>query len=159
MKSNPRRKSQKTREILVHKDYQHRDVVDKLGIRPGHAVAFAVEAKEVDAALCQRVLAQAGRPAAVADEAIDVVLAVVDDATDASEVLKRWKLCLKPEGSIWLLSAKHGQPGYVDQQELIAAGLQAGLVDNKICSISTTTGAMRFVIRKKDRTAAPSQHS
>ena len=60
---------------MAHKDYGHRDVVDKLGIKPGHAVAFAVEAKEVDADLCQRILVQAGRPPATMDEAVDVVLA------------------------------------------------------------------------------------
>lgn len=136
---------------MAERDYGHRDVVDKLNIRPGYAVVFAFEAGEIDAALRQRVVDQAGRAPAVEDEVVDVVLASVDNTTDVIEVLKRWRPRLKPDGGIWLLTPKRGQPGYVDQRELIAAGLQAGVVDNKVCSVSPTTSAMRFVIRKKDR--------
>lgn len=136
---------------MPERDYQHRDILDKLGIKPGHVVAFACEGGEIDPALCQRILVRANRPPATEDEAIDIVLAAIDETTNASEVLRRWRLCLKPSGGIWLLTPKRDQPGYVDQRELIAAGLQAGIVDNKSCSVSTTTSAMRFVIRKKDR--------
>nr|MBA2451381.1 DUF3052 family protein [Chloroflexota bacterium] len=69
-------------------------------------------------------------------------------------LLETWKPRLQPNGGIWLLTPKRGQPGYVDQRELIAAGLAAGLVDNKVCSVSDTTSAMRFVIRKADRPPA-----
>jgi ligand-binding sensor domain-containing protein len=55
------------------------------------------------------------------------------------------------DGGIWLLSPKRGLPGYVNQSELIAAGLEAGLVDNKSCSVSETTSGLRFVIRRADR--------
>src|SRR6266566_4588446 len=113
------------KKSMAEKDYGHRDVVDKLAIRPGYAIVFA---------------------AAAEDEAVDVVLASVDDTTDAIEVLQRWRTRLKPSSGIWLLTTKRGQPGYVDQRELIAAGLQAGVVDNKVCSVSPMMGAMRFVI-------------
>ena len=136
---------------MAEKDYGHRDIVDKLSIKPGHAVVFACEAGEIDPALCQQILDQAGRAPTTADEAADVVLASVDDTTDVIEVLQRWRPHLKPAGGIWLLTPKRGQPGYVDQRELIAAGLQAGVVDNKVCSVSPMLSAMRFVIRKKDR--------
>ena len=136
---------------MAERDYGHRDVVDKLNIRPGYAVAFAYEAGEIDVALRERIVDRAGRAPALEDEAIDVVLVSTDAATNFIEVLKRWRLRLKPNGGIWLLTPKRGQPGYVDQRELIAAGLQAGVVDNKTCSVSPTTSAMRFVIRKRDR--------
>ena len=136
---------------MAERDYGHRDVVDKLSIKTGHVVVFACEAGEIDAALRQRILGRAGRAAAAEDEAVDVVLASVDDTTDFVEVLRRWRTRLKPAGGIWLLTTKRGQPGYVDQRELIAAGLQAGVVDNKVCSLSPTMSAIRFVIRKKDR--------
>ncbi len=139
------------KKSMAERDYGHRDVVDKLNILPGYAIVFAFEAGEIDPALRQRILGRAGRPPAAEDEAADVVLASVDDTTDVIEVLQRWRPQLKPAGSIWLLTTKRGQPGYVDQRELIAAGLQAGVVDNKVCSVSPTVSAMRFVIRKKDR--------
>jgi len=138
-------------KTMAHKSYEHRDVVDKLGIKPSHAVVFASEARVVDADLQQRILDRVERPLAALDEHVDVVLAVVDADSDFVEVLQRWRPRLKPTGAIWLLTAKRGQPDYVNQNELIGAGLQAGVVDNKICSISPTISAMRFVIRRRDR--------
>ena len=133
--------------------YQDRDALDKLGIQPGHAVAFANAIGEIDSALPQRIIERTGRPLATEDEALDIVLAVIDGTADTVELLKKWRQRLLPNGGIWLLTAKRGQPDYVDQRELIAAGQQAGVVDNKICAISSTVSAMRFVIRKKDRRA------
>ncbi len=136
---------------MSEKKYQDRDILDKLGIQIGHAVAFAHEAQEIDPNLSQSILERTGRFPATKDEAFDIVLAVIDETTDAVEVLKKWRGHLTPNGGIWLLTAKRGQPGYVDQRELIVAGQQAGVVDNKVCSVSPTLSAIRFVIRKKDR--------
>jgi len=133
--------------------YEHRDVLDKLGIKPGDSVAIAVEAAEVDPDLRQRISERVGCPSANEGEDVDVVLASVNETTDVCAVLTRWKSRLKASGAIWLLTAKRGQLGYVDQRELIAAGQQAGVVDNKVCSISPTLSAMRFVLRKRDRPA------
>ncbi len=103
--------------------------------------------------MSQRIIERTGRPPATEDEALDIVLAVIDETSDAAALLKKWRQYLTPNGGIWLLTAKRGQPGYVDQRELIAAGQQAEVVDNKVCSVSPTMSAMRFVIRKKDRGA------
>ena len=132
---------------MAEKDYSHRDVVDKLGIKPGYAVAFV----SVPEWLEQRVLDRVGRPAAEPDEPPDVVLILVDDTTDHESVLRHWRPLIDQAGGIWLLSPKRGQPGYIDQTLLIAAGPGANVVDNKICSVSDTLSAMRFVIRKTDR--------
>ena len=48
---------------MVEKTYAHRHIVDKLGVKQGDAVIFALEAKEVDVALRQQILQRAGRPA------------------------------------------------------------------------------------------------
>ncbi len=136
---------------MAKKDYRHRDVIDKLGIKPGHIMAM--ENMPIDDILVQRALSRAERPPATEDELVDVVMVLVDDAIKAAEVLQRWRLRLKPNGGIWLLTCKRGQTGYVDQRELIAAGPTAGVVDNKVCSISDGMSATRFVIRKSDRPA------
>jgi Protein of unknown function (DUF3052) len=133
---------------VAEKDYSHRDVVDKLGVKPGHVVAMD---GPPDPELSQKVLDRTGRPPAAADEPADVVLVWADASTDAVTTLQRWKTKIDPTGGIWLLTPKRSQPGYVDQNDLIEAGKQAGVVDNKICSVSDTTSAMRFVIRKADR--------
>lgn len=136
---------------MAEKDYSHRDVVDKLGIKPGFAVAFDVAPLPIPEDLKARVLARAGRDPARADEPVDVVLVGADAATDVEAVLTRWRKRIDQAGGIWLLTPKRGQPGYVDQTELILAGPTASVVDNKICSVSDTLSAIRFVIRKADR--------
>ena len=136
---------------MTENKYQDRDVLDKLGIQPGDTVAFANDVRAIDPDLPQRILERTGRPEATEDEALHIVLAVINETTDAVALLKHWRKRLVPNGGIWLLTAKRGQPGHVDQRELIAAGQQAGVVDNKGCSVSSTVSAMRFVIRKKDR--------
>ena len=136
---------------MAERDYSHRDIVDKLGIKPGFALAFDQAPTSVDPALRERALDRAGRPAATDDEPVDVVLVGADASTDVEAVLTRWRGRIDPAGGIWLLTPKRGHPGYVDQRELILAGPAAGVVDNKICSVSDTTSAIRFVIRKIDR--------
>jgi hypothetical protein len=134
------------------RDYSHRDVVDKLGIKPAFNVAFVAAPREIDADLRRRALIRAGRDEGLEDGGpVDVVLIGADSSTDAEAVLAVWRARIDPAGGIWLLTPKRGQPGYVDQRELIAAGPAAGVVDNKICSVDDTTSAMRFVIRRTDR--------
>ena len=136
---------------MAERDYSHRDVVDKLGIKPGFAVAFDAAPVPVDPDLRTRALARAGRAEAAADERVDVVLIGADASTAVEPILARWRARIDPAGGIWLLTPKRGSAGYVDQTELILAGPAAGVVDNKICSVSDTVSAMRFVIRKVDR--------
>jgi hypothetical protein len=136
---------------LAEKDYSHRDVVDKLGVKPGFAVAFEAAPMPIPEELKARVLARAGRDAARLDEPVDVVLVGAEASTDVEAVLKRWRKRLDPAGGIWLLTPKRGRPGYVDQRELILAGPAAAVVDNKTCSVSDTLSGIRFVIRKADR--------
>ena len=135
----------------AERDYSHRAVVDKLGIKPGFAVAFAAAPMPVEDDLRAGALERAGRDAAADDEPADVVLIGADASTDAVGVLSTWRERIDPAGGIWLLTPKRGRPGYVDQRDLILAGPNAGLVDNKICSIDDQTSAMRFVIRRVDR--------
>jgi hypothetical protein len=133
------------------RDYSHRDVVDKLGIKPGHALAFDQAPLPVDAELKTRALDKAGRPEAADGEPVDVVLVGADASTPVETILAKWRKKIDPAGGIWLLTPKRGQTGYVDQTELILAGPAAGVVDNKTCSVSDTVSGIRFVIRKVDR--------
>ena len=72
-------------------------------------------------------------------------------ADEITATLRASKLNLQPSGGIWLISAKKGGEPYLPDRVLIPLGLAAGLVDNKICSISDTHTAMRFVIRRSER--------
>jgi hypothetical protein len=138
-------------ERQPERDYSHRDVVDKLGIKPGFAVAFDESAVPIEADLRARVLQKVGRDAAPDHEPLDVVLIGADASTDVQALVKAWRPRIEQDGGIWFLTPKRGHTGYVNQTELIEAGLAAGVVDNKTCSVSDTTSAIRFVIRKTDR--------
>ncbi len=111
----------------------------------------------LDADLKQRVLDRCARELAATAEPLDIVLALANASVDIGALLAIWKPHIRPTGAIWVLTPKRSRPGYVGDGPLIAAGLQARLVDNKICSISGTTTAMRFVIRRSDRPRPASQ--
>ncbi len=136
---------------MGERDYSHRDVVDKLGVKPGYAVAFEEAGGKLDPELIERVQARAGREGAGEGETVDVVLIAGDAWTDVGVLLTRWRNRLTSNGGIWVLTPKRGLPGYVDQRVVMDQGLATAMVDNKTCSVSETTSAIRFVIRRRDR--------
>jgi hypothetical protein len=79
----------------------------------------------------------------------DIVFLGVETAPDLRRLgdVKSW---IEPNGAIWVVRPKGGRSP-LRETEVIAAGLAAGLVDNKIASFSETHGAMRFVFRLRDR--------
>ena len=134
--------------------YAAKDVVDKLGVRPGDAVLFAGTKRDAD--LTKRIRAKAGRPAARAGEPADVIVFWPSNRTEITATLRALRPRLVPSGGIWVMTAKRDKerPGrpYLGN-DVIALGLAAGLVDNKVCSVSEDDTAIRFVIRKSDRCA------
>jgi len=78
--------------MMTHKDYSHRDIVDKLGIKPGCDVVFDGDTWPLNEALRRRVLDRVGRPPVElqhTDDAVDVALVTVDDTTAIVAVLER----------------------------------------------------------------------
>jgi Protein of unknown function (DUF3052) len=142
---------------MPDKDYAHRDVTDKLGVKPGAAVRVVGRG---DAELLTRVRAKAGRRLSNAHERADVILYWPRTAEEITPTLQELRDAIQPAGGIWVVTAKRdrtsatGMP-YLNQDAVIPLGLAAGLVDNKACSVSENESAMRFVIRKKDRALKP----
>jgi hypothetical protein len=139
---------------MPEKDYSHRDVLDKLGLWPGQAVRVVGGG---DRALLARVREKVGR-APVRRGLADVVLYWPHSAGEITPSLAELRGAIAADGGIWVFTAKRGQRSashmeYLNQSDLIPLGLAAGLVDNKICSVSQAESGMRFVIRKKDRQA------
>jgi hypothetical protein len=133
--------------------YATKDVTDKLGIKPGFAVRAA--GRKRDAELVARARKKAGRPFARAGEKADVVLYWPANAPEITRELVALRKQVAQSAGIWVISAKRdreraGRP-YLGS-DVIALGLAAGLVDNKVCSISDTDTAIRFVIRRSERT-------
>jgi hypothetical protein len=65
------------------------------------------------------------------------------------------KARLDPAGGLWVAWPKKssGVATDVSESAVRAAGLAAGLVDNKVCAIDETWSGLRFVKRLKDRAA------
>jgi len=135
------------------KDYSHRDITDKLGLKPSFAVRVVGKG---DKAVLARVREKIGRKLASDGTPADVVLYWPKTAGEITPTLAELRAAIAPNGGIWVMTAKKGCRSasgmeYLNQTDLIPLGLAAGLVDNKTCSVSESESGMRFVIRKKDR--------
>jgi len=128
--------------------YGKRDVTDKLGLKEHQAVHVAGRG---DRALLDKVSVRVNRRFVGEGQRADIVLYWPRSPEEITETMRAQKANLQPAGGIWVITAKKGGEPYVPDRILIPLGLAAGLVDNKICSISDTQTAMRFVIRRTDR--------
>jgi hypothetical protein len=138
---------------MPEKDYSHRDITDKLGLKPGFAVRVVGKG---DKALLARVREKTGRKMISDGTLADVILYWPEAAEAITPTLTELRAAIVPNGGIWVLTAKKGCRSasgmeYLNQTDLIPLGLAAGLVDNKTCSVSENESGMRFVIRRKDR--------
>jgi hypothetical protein len=127
-----------------------RPLIDKLGVKPGAKVAIVNVADDSFIALLRTRTQDIveGKPSALCD----LVFLGADTPQDLKRIedLKGW---IEPNGAIWVIRVKGGRAALRDT-DVIAAGLAAGLVDNKIASFSETHGAMRLVFRVRDRPRA-----
>ena len=130
-----------------------RPLIDKLGVKPGAKVAILnLDNDEFVGLLRTRTLdIVKGKPS----EPCDLVFFGAESPGDLSRIkeLKDW---IEPNGAIWVIRQKGGR-GAIRDTDVIASGLAAGLVDNKIASFSETEGAMRLVFRVRDRPRAVRQ--
>lgn len=127
---------------MPEKDYSHRLLVDKLSVKAGMRVAAIgiadtrfLEDRTPDVSARLR-------------KDCDVILLGVESIAG----LTRIETCIasmKPAAGLWVIYPKGRKD--ITQAQVMAAGLAAGLVDNKVCSFSETHTALRFVIRVKDR--------
>jgi hypothetical protein len=127
-----------------------RPLLDKLGVKPGAKVAI-VSLDDSSFVSLLRTRTQDivhGKPVTPSD----LVFFGAETSQDLDRIaeLKDW---IEPNGAIWVIRAKGGR-GPIRDTDVIAAGLAAGLVDNKIASFSESQGAMRLVFRIRDRPRA-----
>lgn len=77
-------------------------------------------------------------------------------ATRRSELSRRFTTmarAIDPDGGLWIAWPKRASGVATDVTENVAReiGLDAGLVDNKVCAIDDTWSGLRFVHRVADR--------
>ena len=125
-----------------------RPLLDKLGVKPGSKIAlldveqpwFIEQLRERTRDIVQ------GKPRTPCD----LVFVGASSRASALQSLRRVKAWIEPSGAIWVIRPK-GPLTPLKDTDLIQAGLDAGLVDNKIASFSETHSVMRFVFRLRDR--------
>src|SRR4051794_15215991 len=101
--------------------YAARDVTDKLGVKPGHAVRVVGQG---DPALLEKVRAKTGRDPAGETERADIVLYWPRSSEEITTQLQELRHTIAPAGGIWVICAKKGQAGpggspYLPDQILI----------------------------------------
>lgn len=130
----------------AERDYSHRLLIDKLGVKPGQKIAVVgVESAEFLNDLAARAPDYCrGKLIAGADLIFFSAEAVKDLAN-----LKSLARSIAKAGAIWVVYPK-GQTR-IREIDVITAGKSAGLTDNKVCRFSNTHTALRFCIPRANR--------
>ena len=125
----------------------------KLGIKPGQAVllqgappSFEAELRPLPAEVCVCRRRTAGW-------SFDVILTFCKNRRALHDHLDRCLDRLVADGGLWLCwpTKSSGVMTDIAEAQVRAAGLAAGLVDNKICAVTEIWSGLRFVVRVKDR--------
>jgi hypothetical protein len=84
---------------------------------------------------------------------LDFAMLFVKSSADLQKKFAKVSRNLAPAGMLWIGWPKKtsGLAGDLSENEVRRIGLQAGLVDVKVCAIDDTWSGLKFVIRLKDR--------
>jgi Protein of unknown function (DUF3052) len=123
----------------------------KLGIKPQFRVALsglpADVRAELKAALADCKIAGDGR------DPLDFAIIFVKSQAELKRDFSRYSKQLAPAGMLWVSWPKKSSGVATDltDNEVRRIGLEAGLVDVKVCAVSEVWSGLKFVIRVKDR--------
>jgi hypothetical protein len=133
--------SKTTKPRPPERDYSHRLLIDKLGVKPGQKIAIlGVESVGFLHDLAARA-PDYSRGNLIAGA--DLIFFSAETLKDLAN-LKSLARSINKNGAIWVVYPK-GQ-SHIRETDVINAGKSAGLTDNKVCSFSTTHTALRFCI-------------
>jgi hypothetical protein len=119
-----------------------RPLLDKLGVKPGARVSLVGMRDQLFVA--ELAMRTGDVHAGPSSENSDLIFVYVQDRADLDQALAGLEASLKRDGAIWVIRPK-GTP-HIKETDVIEAGKRAGLVDNKIASLSDELSAMRLVI-------------
>lgn len=138
---------QKTVRGQAERDYSHRSLFEKLGVRAQHLVAVRNGVhpdfvENLNAILqCRSSRSLRGK--------YDLIFLQINRLRDLDLIAKAAQH-LQPTGGLWVSHPKGKGASPADSQ-VRACGLAARLVDNKICAYSPTHTATRYVIPRAMR--------
>jgi Protein of unknown function (DUF3052) len=122
----------------------------KLGIKAGFRVQLANAPAEVRAEL-REALAQCHL--AKQADALDFVMIFTKSRAELTREFVRMSKLLAPAGMLWISWPKKssGVATDLDENVIREIGLDAGLVDVKVCAVTEVWSGLKFVRRVKDR--------
>lgn len=131
--------------------YSGTPLAKKLGIKPGMRVA-ALGAPPDYPALLEPIPEGATVGDALGTEAAFIHF-FTTERTVLEARLPRLKAALASDGMLWISWPKKAAKVETDVDENVVrkAGLEAGLVDVKVCAVDETWSGLKFVYRLKDR--------
>jgi hypothetical protein len=124
----------------------------KLGIKPGHRVAFPGAPPEFAAALGELPADVAHADTAEGGK-VDVAVLFATAADELRAAFGAWGPAVAPAGALWIAWPKKasGVATELTEDRVRETGLAAGMVDVKVCAIDATWSGLKFVYRLKDR--------
>src|SRR5438552_8728059 len=129
----------------------------KLGIKPAHRVALIKARAGFEQTLASlpddvEVIMDLGN-----GPPFDVVVFFTTRLADLRKGFAGLAKRLSPAAGLWIAWPKKASGVATDLTENVIreVGLDAGLVDNKVCAIDDTWSGLRFVIRLQDRPKSP----
>jgi len=121
----------------------------KLGIKAGFRVRLANAPAEVRAELSEALAECSMKQAA----ALDFAMLFTQSRAQLTKEFSRMAKLLAPAGMLWVSWPKKssGVVTDVDEHVVRGIGLDAGLVDVKVCAVTEVWSGLKFVRRVKDR--------
>ena len=131
--------------------YSGTPLVQKLGIRPGHRLRLIGAPRgfaETVGPLPAAVRVFTGRV-----DSLDCVLLFVTTVAELEQEFAPTARTLAPAGMLWIAWPKKASkvPTDVTENRIRDIGLDAGLVDVKVCAIDNVWSGLKFVRRLRDR--------
>ena len=138
---SPARTKVQVKKTREPRDYSHRPLIDKLGVKPGQRIA--VLGTQSAGFLADLAVRAPDYSRGERIEGADIIFFAAESRADLAG-LKSLARSIQKNGAIWVVYPK-GQT-HIRETDVIAAGKSAGLTDNKICKFSETHTALRFVV-------------
>jgi hypothetical protein len=138
---------------MAQKTYEHRSVVQKLGVKPGERLEIA---GDVGTGVRKDVKDAVGRGLVRSGE-LDGAIVGVSSLDEAHQTLVTYRARLKDTGFLWLVTPKRGNEGYFPQMSMVPFAKKIGLIDNKTISVDDERSGIRFVVPRALRKAGQAE--
>jgi len=125
--------------------YSGTPLAKKLGIKEQFRVALLDLPVDVKGELASCQIAK--------DKPVDFAMIFAKTANELKKQFPQFAKQLAPAGMLWVSWPKKasGMATDLNENEVRRIGLDAGLVDVKVCAVSEIWSGLKFVIRVKDR--------